>query len=84
MSKSINNYRGRHLGWKQKKAMKERPERKGISPINMMWMNYIAKSRAFNKTRNYFRAMLDVKGKKALTGAKRQKVLDKFFSVAYS
>lgn len=83
MSKGINNYRGRHHGWKQRKAEKIRKVKTGVSPIQMMWMNYIVKSRQFQKTRNFFRAKLDVTGKKALTGVKRQKVLDKFFAVAY-
>lgn len=83
MSKSINNYRGRHRGHLQCKAEKIKPKKTGVSKIQMMWMNYIVKSRAFQKARNSFRAKLDVKGKKALTGEKRQKVLDKFFAVAY-
>lgn len=83
MSKGINNYRGRHHGWKQTKAEKKTKEKTGVSPIQMMWMNYIVKSRAFQKARNNYRAMLNVRGKKALTGVKRQKVLDKFFAVVY-
>jgi len=93
MSKTINNYRGRHHGWKQSKTPKARKlsgvkmtkdgPRPTVPPIQVMWMNYIVKSKAFQKTRNACRDMLNIKGKKALTGAKRQKVLDKFFAVAY-
>jgi len=83
MSKRINNYRGRHKGWKQKKATRVGKERTGVPPILMMWMNFATKANKFMKTRNDLRAMLNVKGKKALTGKKRQKILDQFFSVAY-
>lgn len=83
MSKSINNYRGRHHGWKQNKAIRPAKERTGVSPIQLMWVNFTVKSKAFQKTRNYFRRMLDVTGKKALTGAKRDKVIVKFMSVKY-
>lgn len=83
MSKSINNYRGRHIGYKQKRAVKDSRERTGISPVTMMFINFFSKARVFQKARNDLRAKLNVKGKKALTGAKRQKVLDAFFAVEY-
>ena len=83
MSKRINNYRGRHRGYLQNKAEKQRPEKKGVPPIMMMWMNYAAKMGKFMKTRNALRAKLRVKGKKALTGAKRLKVSQQFTAVAY-
>lgn len=85
MSKRINNYKGRHHGWKQRRYADAKPEKKktGVSPIHMMWMNFIVKSRAFQKARDTYRAALNVKGKKALTGKKRQVVLDKFFAVRY-
>jgi len=82
MSKRINNYKGRHHGWKQNRVMVE-TKKKGVTQVFMMWMNYVVKSRAFMKARGDLRAMLAVKGKKALKGAKRQKVLDQYFAVRY-
>ena len=82
MSKQVNNYRGKHKGWKQNKPFVPK-ERTGISPIQMMWMNWIVKARKFHEARYKYRAMLAVKGKKALTGEKRQKVLDQYFAVRH-
>ena len=82
MSKMVNNYKGKHHGWKQNKTPNFK-ERTGISPVQMMWMNWIVKVRKFHEARNKYRDMLAIKGKKALIGEKRQKVLDQYFAVRY-
>ena len=84
MSKTINNYRGKHIGWKQNKPMIDERKKKGVPPIMMMWMNYAVKMRKFLMARAMLRDQLAVKGKKALTGKKRQRVLDKYFAVRYA
>lgn len=83
MSKMVNNYRGKHRGWKQNKSMIDTPEKKGVPPIMLMWMNYVVKIGKFVKARAMYREQLAVKGKKALTGKKRQRVLDNYFAVRY-
>lgn len=84
MSKMVNNYRGRHRGYLQNKVPKVEPKKTGVSPIMMMWMNYLTKMRTFVNARTMYREQLAVKGKKALTGTKRQRVLDKYFAVRYA
>ena len=76
MSKQIRNYRGKHRGYLQNKVWKDTPERKGISPITMMWINFAGKARRFMEIRNKCRDLLKIK---TLKGKKRQKVLDQFF-----
>ena len=82
MSKMVNNYKGKHKGWKQNKPFIVK-ERTGISPVQMMWLNWIVKVKKFQGARDKCRALLAIKGKKALTGEKRQKVLDQYFAVRY-
>lgn len=83
MSKRVNNYRGKHRGWLQDKAPKPMVKKTGIPPIVMMWMNYAAKMGKFIEARTTLRLKLEVRGKKALTGVRRQKVLDRYFAVRY-
>ncbi len=83
MSKMVNNYKGKHRGWLGSKAPKIRPPTPEILPVIQMFMNYAVKIRKFVAARHNLRAALAIKGKKALTGKKRQKVLDKYFAVTY-
>lgn len=78
MSKTINNYRGKHRGYLQNKPMPKEVEKKGISPITMMWINFASKARIFMETRNNCRHLLKID---TLKGKKRQKVLDQYYGV---
>ncbi len=83
MSKTINNYRGRHRGWKQNRILPTIPESKGPEFIQGMWVRYAIKMARFMKSRAKWRDALAIKGKKSLTGKKRAKALDNYFDVAY-
>ncbi len=87
MSKMVNNYRGKHRGYLQNKPTPKQvaaDEKRGLSTIMQMWMNYAVKMGKFVNARNMYREQLEVKGKKALTGKKRERVLDKYFAVRYA